>query len=122
MTLNTQPPNSIFIDGFALAGYRTFGPEPQLIAPLRKVNLFIGTNNSGKSNILRFLSTHYKGTIEHCRSAGSHPTFTGLDRHLGSQAPFVFGMARPMDGPCYTKLDFCRFCQLTPPDSDDPGA
>ena len=101
MTLNTQPPNSIFIDGFALAGYRSFGPEPQLIAPLRKVNLFIGANNSGKSNILRFLSAHYKDAVEHCRGGKPRPRFADLDRHQGSQAPFVFGVARPMDAPCY---------------------
>ena len=42
------------IDGFGLAGYRSFGPEMMYIRDLAKVNIFIGKNNSGKSNILRF--------------------------------------------------------------------
>jgi len=33
-------------------GYRSFHGEPQKIAPLGRMNLFAGTNNSGKSNIL----------------------------------------------------------------------
>lgn len=39
--------------GFGLSGYRSFGPEPQFIAPLSKVNIFVGQNNVGKSNVLR---------------------------------------------------------------------
>jgi putative AbiEii toxin of type IV toxin-antitoxin system len=43
------------IDGFSIAGYRSFGPEAVKIAALSKVNIFIGPNNCGKSNILRFV-------------------------------------------------------------------
>jgi hypothetical protein len=40
--------------GLRLQGYRSFGPqEPQRIAPLSKVHLLAGPNNSGKSNVLR---------------------------------------------------------------------
>lgn len=49
----------LFICGFGFAGYRSFGPELQRIGPCRKINLIIGQNNSGKSNILRFLHDHY---------------------------------------------------------------
>lgn len=42
------------LDGFAIAGYRSFGVELTRINDLSKVNVFIGKNNSGKSNILRF--------------------------------------------------------------------
>lgn len=44
------------LDGFAIAGYRSFGPELVYINDLSKINIFIGKNNSGKSNILRFCS------------------------------------------------------------------
>lgn len=43
------------LKNFALSGYRSFGPEIQHFERLRKINLFIGPNNSGKSNILRFV-------------------------------------------------------------------
>jgi AAA15 family ATPase/GTPase len=36
-----------------IAGFRSFGSDPTLIAPLKKLNFFIGQNNSGKSNVLR---------------------------------------------------------------------
>jgi predicted ATPase len=42
--------------GFGVSGYRSFGPEPQFIAPLEKINIFVGRNNAGKSNVLRALS------------------------------------------------------------------
>ena len=49
----------IFIDGIGLSGYRSFGDEVQRIGPFGKINLFIGKNNSGKSNIILFLKQHY---------------------------------------------------------------
>ena len=45
----------MFIDGFRISGYRSFGAHEQEIGELEKVNVFIGKNNSGKSNILRFI-------------------------------------------------------------------
>ena len=48
------------IEGLCLAGYRSFGPERQYIAPLGKINLLAGPNNSGKSNILRYLKKHLR--------------------------------------------------------------
>lgn len=44
------------IDGFAIAGYRSFGERRVEIRDLARVNVFIGQNNCGKSNILRFVS------------------------------------------------------------------
>ena len=38
-------------------GYRSIGEKPVLLYPLKKVNLFVGPNNCGKSNILRYIST-----------------------------------------------------------------
>jgi hypothetical protein len=42
------------LKGFGVAGYRSFGSEMQYIGPLDKVNLIVGQNNAGKSNVLRF--------------------------------------------------------------------
>ena len=38
-------------------GYRSIGEKPVLLYPLKKVNFFVGPNNCGKSNILRYIST-----------------------------------------------------------------
>ncbi|GMT42241.1 MAG: hypothetical protein IEMM0002_0652 [bacterium] len=48
----------MFIDGVGISGYKSFR-KLQRIGPFDKVNLFIGKNNSGKSNILSFLKNHY---------------------------------------------------------------
>lgn len=46
------------IVGFGFTGFRSFwGQEPQLVGPMSKVHLVAGSNNSGKSNILRFAHT-----------------------------------------------------------------
>lgn len=39
--------------GFGLANYRSFDQQGFVIRDVRKINVFIGKNNSGKSNILR---------------------------------------------------------------------
>ncbi|KZM35790.1 AAA family ATPase [Oerskovia enterophila] len=42
------------LTGFGVAGYRSFGEQMQYIGPLTKINLVVGQNNAGKSNVLRF--------------------------------------------------------------------
>jgi hypothetical protein len=90
----------LLIDGIALSGYRSFGSYLQKIGPLRKINLIIGQNNSGKSNILRFLAHHYKPIITAIRSKKSiTPKFSiELDRHFGSvKETLKFGFALNWD-------------------------
>lgn len=43
------------LDGIALSGYRSFDEKITKIKDFKKVNIFIGKNNSGKSNILRLI-------------------------------------------------------------------
>lgn len=43
------------LHGFTIKAFRNFGEEEQWVRPLGRVNVFIGTNNSGKSNILRYI-------------------------------------------------------------------
>lgn len=40
------------ITSFGIQGYRSFGPTPQFFPTLAQINLFIGQNNCGKSNVL----------------------------------------------------------------------
>lgn len=47
------------IYGFGISGYRSFSGEAQMLGPFKKINIFIGENNSGKSNILRFIRDVY---------------------------------------------------------------
>jgi len=47
-------PDKKIIRGFGISGYRSFGKDIVQIRDLEKVNVFVGKNNSGKSNILRF--------------------------------------------------------------------
>jgi len=44
----------MWIDGIGIGGYRSFGSK-QYLEDLGKINAIIGKNNSGKSNVLRFL-------------------------------------------------------------------
>jgi hypothetical protein len=48
-----------YIVGFGLSGYRSFGQQPQRIGPCSKINLIVGQNNCGKSNVLRFVHDYY---------------------------------------------------------------
>jgi energy-coupling factor transporter ATP-binding protein EcfA2 len=42
--------------GFGISEFRSFFGDIQLVAPLDKINVLAGQNNSGKSNILRFIA------------------------------------------------------------------
>jgi energy-coupling factor transporter ATP-binding protein EcfA2 len=89
----------MFIEGLGISNYRSFG-ELQRIGPFGKVNLFIGQNNSGKSNILLFLKNHYKAAISNANLTGSALNFSSLDRHLGDTTgviKYTFGLS--FDGP-----------------------
>jgi hypothetical protein len=52
------------LDGFGIAGYRSFQEPLQLIGPLGRVNLLAGQNNAGKSNVLRFVAAGLHRTAE----------------------------------------------------------
>ena len=68
----------MFIDGIGISGYRSFGQEVQRIGPFKKINLIIGQNNSGKSNVIRFLKEHYPNLAKR-----ACPKLNALDKHGG---------------------------------------
>ena len=43
------------LHGFYISHFRNFGDTPHLVGPLGKISVFIGGNNAGKSNILRYV-------------------------------------------------------------------
>jgi predicted ATPase len=51
--------NNVMVLGLGIGGYRSFGSDLQRIGPCTKINLIIGQNNSGKSNVLRFIQDKY---------------------------------------------------------------
>lgn len=74
------------LTSFALGGYRSFGDKVQRFGNLSRINLFIGQNNCGKSNILRFIHDIYP-------SSGKGNSLTALDRHIPISANFITGIS-----------------------------
>ncbi|MFM2477337.1 ATP-dependent nuclease [Celerinatantimonas sp. MCCC 1A17872] len=78
--------DGILLKGFGFSGYRSFGDELTKIAPLQKINLIIGQNNVGKSNIIRFLKEQYEFFVSRARHPnGSEPNsfpFKYIDKHF----------------------------------------
>lgn len=94
----------MFIDGIGIASYRSFGDEVQFIGPCRKVNILIGQNNSGKSNILRFLTNHYRELMKLTRQNGT-VKYNDLDRHMGtSSGRMKFAIGLDLNGQKYRDL------------------
>lgn len=77
---------SLLINGFGFSGYRSFGDNLVKISPLKKVNLIIGQNNSGKSNIIRFLSEHYASFALNINkgNGANTPSYQKIDYHIST--------------------------------------
>ncbi len=74
------------LNGFGFSGYRSIGEELVKIGPLKKVNLIIGKNNVGKSNIINFLANQYSyfaKKVLNQKTYGQQETipFKDIDRH-----------------------------------------
>ena len=80
----------MLLKGFGFSGYRSIGNELVKIAPLKKVNLIIGKNNAGKSNIINFLANQYPYFVKkvqgHRATYGQKDEvpFNDIDRHRPS--------------------------------------
>lgn len=88
---------SVFLEGLSIAGYRSFGAKTQRIGPFSKVNLFVGANNTGKSNILRLIHSHL-GQLQQPRPAqfNADPFDPNLDRFNGGTTKTVLGIGEPI--------------------------
>ncbi|HLO98352.1 MAG TPA: ATP-binding protein, partial [Fimbriimonas sp.] len=78
----------------AIGGYRSFGKTIQRFGHLAQINLFIGQNNCGKSNILRFLHDVYPKlpTTPQYHNRNSIE-LSDMDRHMPHGATFIAGTA-----------------------------
>ncbi len=96
---------SVLIEGIALSGYRCFWGEPQRLGPLSKINILIGQNNSGKSNVLRFLKRHYGSALGEAHSSSGALEIRELDWPLGdSSRVFTVGFGLPVGSERHTHL------------------
>jgi energy-coupling factor transporter ATP-binding protein EcfA2 len=68
------------LNGIGLSGYRSFGKNPQYLYPLSKINVVIGKNNSGKSNLIRFLDEVVPDWLDGKWKPGDHDIHVGLDK------------------------------------------
>lgn len=73
------------LSSFAIGGYKSFGDKVQRFGKLSRINLFIGQNNSGKSNVLRFLHDIYPALANN----NSALKLETLDAHLPTRATFI---------------------------------
>jgi energy-coupling factor transporter ATP-binding protein EcfA2 len=77
---------TIVLKNFAIAGYRSFGKQPQYFDKLGKINLLIGRNNAGKSNVIRFLMEIYPKE-SNSKKFATNP----LDNHLPDHTELLVG-------------------------------
>lgn len=81
----------MLLKGFGFSGYRSVGDEMVRIGPLKKVNLIIGQNNVGKSNIVNFLSDQYAyfvGKAKNQQNFGrkqQESPFKDIDHHISNE-------------------------------------
>lgn len=73
----------VFLHGLSLKNYRGIGSKTQVIAPFKSCNFFIGTNNSGKSCVLNFISAHLAQLVPKSYSS-TQITLSPLEVHLGA--------------------------------------
>jgi ABC-type dipeptide/oligopeptide/nickel transport system ATPase component len=90
--------------GFGISGFRSFFGEIQLVAPLDKINVLAGQNNSGKSNILRFIADVVGGAEVSNGSLRLKQPLTEFDLPLELSNPSV-RVALPVSFPQESPVD-----------------
>ena len=84
---------TVFLKGLSLQYFRGIGSTQQKLAPFRQFNFFIGANNSGKSTILAFISTHLS-QLQRGRKVQVAP----LDQFRGARSgELAFGIGLPVE-------------------------
>lgn len=80
------------LDGLSISGFRSFGDEDQEFPNLSDVNLIIGRNNSGKSNVLRALARYAPMVWENTSSAARPDAILDRPKHF-PDCPIRIGIA-----------------------------
>jgi len=75
------------LTGIELQNFRSIGAEPVVLKPLRKCNILVGQNNTGKSNVIRAIQR----ISDRYQRGGSKVSLSDLDPHKRSlDTPFLF--------------------------------
>lgn len=77
-----------FLCALSLKNYRGIGGNTQKVGPFKNCNFFIGSNNSGKSTILNFISAHLPALAKG-RSLKTGLSLGPLETHVGSSVAQV---------------------------------
>lgn len=84
---------TVLIPNLAIAGYRSFGKSTQYFDRFAKINIFIGQNNSGKSNVLRFVHDIYS------KIGGREAiNLDALAQHMPDRPPMLLGIGESLEG------------------------
>lgn len=85
--------------GIGVTGYRSFGRDLQMLAPLERINLVVGINDSGKSNFLSLFHRHGPVLRDALASGKPSESFDARwDPHVvGDDAPPPIGIVWPLD-------------------------
>ena len=91
------------LEAFSLKGYRSLSREVQYFGGLSKINVIIGQNNSGKSNVTRFLAFHLPQLLEALRKGQRYDGLSDLDKPLGAgdEERLEFGIGVMKGGPLW---------------------
>ena len=93
------------LEGIVIGGYRSFGPQPAHFGPLGKINLLVGRNNTGKSNLLRFLSTNLATSPRVIKGEAQLSVDPVLDAHRGIDGPqATLGLGLVENGPRHREI------------------
>lgn len=84
---------TILLSNLAIGGYRSFGAEVQHFESFSKVNLVIGQNNVGKSNVLRFIAEIGPQIV-----GTSRIELGSIAMHVPDSPGLVFGVAEGIEG------------------------
>lgn len=82
---------SIIVENLAIGGYKSFGQSTQRFERFRKVNLLIGQNNCGKSNVLLFIN-NILPALHQSKEIRLDP----LSQHMPTGAPLIIGLSRSL--------------------------
>lgn len=78
MPNSKEDDDNIYLKGIGFSGFRSIGKKPIFLYPLKKINLIIGKNNSGKSNITLFLSQFLNTPNDKYKNTDYHKYSTSI--------------------------------------------
>ncbi|MER9415300.1 ATP-binding protein [Mesorhizobium sp. M0306] len=88
------------IYGFKIEGFRSVYRDVQEIGPLEKINIFIGQNNSGKSNVIRYVSRYVSASLS---GKAPKPAATDIPRNGYTPKQYTW-MLFPIDKALFAEV------------------